>query len=118
MSNQDRVLGVFEERVLLAVARCGEDAYGMEIRRDIEHHSGRPVSIGAVYATIDRLVAKGLLSVSVASGDESRGGGARKFARLEKAGAEALKQSLAEHQRMWRGVDLDAAVASGRGQRK
>ena len=111
MANQDRVLGVFEERVLLAIARCGENAYGMEIRRDIEEHSGRPVSIGAVYATVDRLEAKGYLSVRLADEDNVRGGRVRKYLQLEKAGAEVLRQSIAQHQRMWEGIDPASLVA-------
>lgn len=106
----DGLLGVFEERVMLAVARCGDDAYGMKIRRDIEQHSGRSVSIGAVYATLDRLEAKGYLSVRLADESDIRGGRVRKYLVLEEAGAQALRRSRIEHQRMWRGVDLAAAV--------
>jgi PadR family transcriptional regulator PadR len=63
MSSQDSPLGSFEEQVLLAVLRVrhtGEAAYGMAVRREIERVSGRDVAIGAVYATLDRLEAKGL----------------------------------------------------------
>ena len=51
-------LGEFEEIVLLAVARLGDEAYGMRVRREIEARTGRAVSIGAVYATLERLADK------------------------------------------------------------
>jgi PadR family transcriptional regulator PadR len=115
---RDGLLGVFEERVLLAIARCGDDAYGMKIRRDIEEHSGRAVSIGAVYATMDRLEAKGHLSVRLADKSDLRGGRVRKYLVLEEAGAEALRRSKAEHQQMWQGIDLSAAVGASGGRGK
>ena len=54
-------LGVLEEQILVAVLRTATDAYGMEVRREIEGVTGRDLAIGAVYATLDRLEAKGLL---------------------------------------------------------
>ena len=57
-------VGVFEEQVLVAVLRLSSDAYGMNVRREIERVTGRDLAIGAVYATLDRLEAKGLLASS------------------------------------------------------
>ena len=79
---KDGLLGSFEELVLLAVARGGEDAYGMTVRREIEERTGRDVAIGAVYATLDRLEAKGLLASEFRDGDASRRGRARRFFEL------------------------------------
>ena len=57
----DSPLGTFEEQVLLAIVRTGDDAFGMNVRREIEGVTGRDVAIGAVYATLDRLEAKRLV---------------------------------------------------------
>ena len=57
----ESLLGAFEVMVLLAVARGGGDAYGMTVRREIEERTGRDITIGAVYATLERLEKKGLL---------------------------------------------------------
>jgi len=46
---------------MMAIARLGGDAYGASVRREIEDRTGRPVSIGALYATLARLGDKGLL---------------------------------------------------------
>ena len=59
-------LGEFEQIVLLAVARLGDEGYGMSIRREIEETAGRSVSIGAVYATLERLEKKSLVSTRFA----------------------------------------------------
>ena len=61
MPNFD-LLGVFEQLVLMAIVHLKEDAYGVTVRRDVEERTGRTVSLGAVYATLDRLEKKGYVS--------------------------------------------------------
>ena len=97
----DSPLGTFEEQVMLAVLRTGEEAYGMEVRREIERVTEREVSIGAVYATLDRLEAKGMVESGRASAERSR----RVFVPTSR-GVEALEESRAMRERLWRGVDL------------
>lgn len=90
---KNKYLGEFEIVVLATLVRLGEDAYGMTIRREIEERSGRSVSIGSVYATLRRLVAKGYVSTVLGEPTAERGGRAKKYFRLEAAGAEALIRS-------------------------
>lgn len=97
----DAPLGSFEEQVMLAVLRTGEEAYGMAVRREIEGVAGREVAIGAVYATLDRLEAKGL----VGSG-RARATGSRRVFTVTRKGAAALARSRAMRERLWRGIDL------------
>lgn len=95
-------LGVFEEQVLVAVLRTRGDSYGMNVRREIERVAGRDLSIGAVYATLDRLEEKGLLrSRRVLAHGPSR----RSF-ELSVAGARALSETRAMRERLWSGVDV------------
>ena len=58
-------LGEFEQIVLLALLQLGEDAYGMRVRQEIEERTRRDVSIGAVYATLDRMESKGWIKSSL-----------------------------------------------------
>jgi PadR family transcriptional regulator PadR len=101
------LLGSFEELVLLAVAHEGDLAYGMTVRRNIERRSGRSVTIGAVYATLERLRAKGYLESHTADGDDARRGRGRRYYRLLPDGAHALKRARDMHERMWDGIDLE-----------
>ena len=55
-------LGEFEQIVLLAVLRLGEDAYGVPIRLEIERRTGRALTVGALYRTLDRLEDKGYVT--------------------------------------------------------
>jgi DNA-binding PadR family transcriptional regulator len=102
MSGRQTYLGEFEQVVLLAVARLGNDAYGMKLRAEIAERFGRASSIGAVYATLDRLVAKGYLRER----DDTSGGRARRFFAVTPAGVANLEAVRALQQRMWSGVRL------------
>jgi DNA-binding PadR family transcriptional regulator len=103
MENSD-LLGSFEQLVLLAIVRLKDAAYGMTVRQEIEKRTGRSVSLGAVYATLDRLEAKGYVSSRKAAGSPERQGRAKRFFRVESTGAAALQQSLRAIENMRAGV--------------
>ena len=104
-------LGVFEEQILVAVLRTRDEAYGMGVRREIERVTGRELAIGAVYATLDRLEAKGLL----ASARPRDAGASRRVFAVTPAGARALADTRAMRERLWQGVDLRRLLAIARG---
>lgn len=99
---RDETLGAFEEQVLLAVLHAGADAFGMNVRRELEARSGRAVSIGAVYATLDRLEAKSLVASARTRGGEV----SRRIFRVTAAGTQALVETRAQRDRLWSGIDL------------
>lgn len=102
MGGRQTFLGEFEQVVLLAVARLKADAYGMGVRAEIVERTGREVTIGAMYATLDRLVSKGYLRAR----DESDEGRPRRFFALTAAGVAALETARELQTRMWAGVRL------------
>jgi PadR family transcriptional regulator PadR len=95
-------LGVLEEQVLVAVVRTQGEAYGMQVRREIERLTGRDLAIGAVYATLDRLEAKEL----VLSRRTTAEGASRRVFEITAAGARMLADTHAMRQQLWRGIDL------------
>jgi len=97
-------LAEFELYVMLAVARLGDDAYGVTIRREIEERTGRPVSVGALYATLGRLGRKGLMEFEASDPRPVPGGRSRKYCRLTEAGQTALGHSAAMLARMMDGL--------------
>lgn len=99
-------LGEFEQVVLLAVARLAGHGYGVSVRREIEERTGRDVSVGAVYATLDRLESKGLLSSWEGDPTPVRGGRSKRYFELLPAGARALEATREMMGSMWDGVDL------------
>jgi DNA-binding PadR family transcriptional regulator len=95
-------LGEFEQLVLLAILQLGDAASGAAIRQAIEDGGRRTVWIGAVYTTLERLEAKGLVRARVV--DPGKGERRRKHYALEPAGRAAIAQAHATWQRMTRGL--------------
>lgn len=108
-----RFLPEFELYVMLAVARLGDGAYGGSIRREIEARTGRPVSVGALYATLGRLESKGLLAVDPSDPEPGHRGRPRKYCRLTGAGEEAVRHSTEMLARMMDGVRLAGGSQAG-----
>jgi PadR family transcriptional regulator PadR len=108
--SSDNSLGAFEEQVMLAVLHARDDAYGMNVRREIETRTDRDVAIGAVYATLDRLEQKGLIASTRVAGD----GGSRRVFSVTAAGTRALYETRAVRERLWQGLDLRPLGAKGR----
>ncbi len=109
-----KFLPEFELYVMLAAARLGDGAYGAAMRREIEDRTGRPVSIGALYATLARLEDKGLVSMHPADPEPGRRGRPRKYCRLSSEGEEAVRHSTEMLTRMMRGAPwLTAAADEG-----
>src|SRR5437899_8236714 len=85
------MLGEFEYLLLSASARLGEDAYGAAIRVEIERTTGSSCSIGALYTTLDRLEAKGLVETWMGEATPQRGGRSKRMVRVTTAGKAAAR---------------------------
>lgn len=101
-----RTSGNLEFAVLLSVARLDDDAYGAEVRRDVSERARKDYSVGAIYATLQRLEDKGLLSSSDTKPTPVRGGRSRRCFTLTTAGRQTVRSGVATRRRLWEGVDL------------
>jgi PadR family transcriptional regulator, regulatory protein PadR len=99
-------MGEFEQLVLLAILHGDNDSYGMEVREEIERRTGREVSYGAVYTTLDRLEQKGYVAHRMGEATPVRGGRARKYFRVLPEGRAALRATQEALRVMWEGVRL------------
>ena len=97
-------LGEFEQLVLFAVLHLEGEAYGVAIRREIEARTGRSVSSGAVYTTLERLETRGLVTSVWGDPTPERGGKRKRWYALRPAGRQALAQSWHAVRAMARGV--------------
>lgn len=98
-------LGEFEQLVLLALVRLGDQAYGIAIRDAIEEQGGRDASVAAVYKALWRLDEKGLVSSRVGDPTATRGGRRKRLYNLTAEGRRALRTSLDTVRRLSRGVE-------------
>jgi PadR family transcriptional regulator PadR len=97
-------LGSLELMVMLALIRLGENAYGVPISREIEESSGREVALGSVYATLERLEEKSLVSSELGEPTAERGGRAKKYFRVTPKGLREVRQTQAVLKKLWRGL--------------
>jgi PadR family transcriptional regulator PadR len=85
------MLGEFEYLLLSGAARLGEDAYGAAIRQEIEGATRGRCSIGALYMTLDRLEAKGLVETWMGESTPERGGRPKRMVRVTGKGISTIR---------------------------
>lgn len=107
-------LGEFEQIVLLAVLRLGENAYGVTILGEIAERTGRNVSPGALYTTLHRMEDKGLVTSRDGSPTPERGGRAKRFVTVTREGRDALASAQAAYRSLMEGLDLLPEVRGAR----
>jgi len=96
-------LGELEQVLLLALLRLGGDSYGAAVRAEILERTGRSITPGAIYPTLDRLEQRGLLRSRVGGATAERGGRARRYFKVTAAGQREIRAA-------WRQT---AALAAG-----
>jgi DNA-binding PadR family transcriptional regulator len=102
----EKTLGEFEQIVLLAILRLGEEAYGVTIRGEIAARTGRDPSPGALYTTLARLEDKGLLKSKLGDPTPDRGGRAKRFVKPTSKGIEAVARAQRAYQSLLQGFPL------------
>ncbi len=107
------MLGEFEYILISTAASLGDDAYGAAIRDHIQSTARRSCSIGALYSTIDRLEAKGLLKTWLGESTPERGGRAKRMVRVTPAGVHAAKEFYEAMMRVSRNVAWAAEKPRG-----
>ena len=99
-------LGEFEQLILLAILRLGDDAYGVTIRAELADRAGRTVAPGAMYTALERLETKGLIRSRMSDPTPQRGGRAKRLVTVTAAGVEALTRALQAYERLLDGLNL------------
>jgi len=101
-----RSLGEFEQLVLLAILRVGEQAYAVPIIREIEAQAGRKASHAAVHVALRRLEEKGLVSSRLGEPTAERGGRGKRYYQVLPEAERQLRESRQALLRMWDGLEL------------
>lgn len=99
-------LGEFEHIVILALLRLEDGAYGVSVRQEIELRAKREVSIGAVYATLDRMETKGYVRSHLGESTPQRGGRRKRFFRATAKGVAAVSRTQLVLRSMAAGLEL------------
>lgn len=95
-------LGEFELMVILTLIQLGDDAYGVPLSQELEKRRGRGVSVGSVYAALERLEQKGLVASKLGDPTPERGGKAKRYFRVTKEGLRQVHRTRQVLTRLWR----------------
>ena len=101
-------LGEFEEFTLLAVRALGDHTYAVPVQQYVEEMTGRPVSMGAIYAALTRLEDKGFVRSSMGEATAQRGGKSKRMFRVTPVGLKTARELHRVRERIWN------AIADGR----
>ncbi len=99
-------LGEFEQIVLLAILRLGDNAYGVTIGAEITACTRREPTPGALYTTLDRLEDKGLVKSRLGDPTPQRGGRAKRYFALNAKGVVAITRAQQSYRRLLEGCEL------------
>jgi DNA-binding PadR family transcriptional regulator len=105
------MIGEFEYLLLAAAAQLSDAAYGAAIRQEIEETAGQRCSIGALYTTLDRLEAKGLVETWMGEATAQRGGRAKRMVRVTPRGISSASEFYNTVMRASRGLPWEAVGA-------
>ena len=105
MAPNKKYLGEFEQMILAAVLRLGEQAYGVAILDEIAARTGREVSSGALSITLDRMEKKGYVRSELDDSNEQRGGRPRRYIRISAPGLVAAGEARDAMLSLWGGIE-------------
>ena len=98
-------LGEFEQLVLLALMRLGDEAYALPAREELTRVTGKETSRGALYRTLERLESKGYVDWEMEAEAPRRGGHPRRRFMVTTEGVEILRASRSALQELWSGIE-------------
>jgi DNA-binding PadR family transcriptional regulator len=104
-------LSEFEQVVLLAVLRVGDDAYGARLQRSIAETLQRSVSVASLYVALSRMESHGLVASWMSDPTPVRGGRSKRCYRVEPSGMDALAEARDLSRRMWDSIGLGSDVS-------
>ncbi len=99
-----KLLSSHDEIFLLAILKLKDDAYGMNIRREVSKATGKNWSIGAIYDPLYRMEKRGLLESHLSDPTNERGGRSKRIFKVKQKGLDALLEHKRAQDRLWKGV--------------
>jgi PadR family transcriptional regulator PadR len=97
-------LGEFELMLLLTLIHLGDDAYGVPLSKELALQRGRDVSVGSVYAALDRLELKGLVASNLGDSTPERGGRAKRYFRVTRQGIRSVHETRKVLTKLWKSL--------------
>lgn len=102
-------LGEFEEMVLLAVILLKEEAYGVEIKRELEERMNERLSVGSIQSALKRMEEKGFLSSEFGEATNRRGGKRKRIYSATPYAHKVLQEIKEIREGFWTNISLDSS---------
>ncbi|MEM7298153.1 MAG: helix-turn-helix transcriptional regulator [Bacteroidota bacterium] len=102
-------LGEFEEMVLLAVILLKEEAYGVEIKRELEDRMNEQLSVGSIQSALKRMEEKGFLSSEFGEATNKRGGKRKRIYTATPYAQKVLQEIKEIREGFWANIALDGS---------
>ena len=93
-----------EEILLLAILRLKDNAYATTILKEIRGRTGKEMTFGSIWVSLDVLFKKGYVNKTVASEIPAHGGRKIVYYTLSKEGLKILQESRDFQNSIWRGA--------------
>ena len=97
-------LGEFEEFTLLAVRALGDSTYAVPIQQYVEKVTGRPISVGSIYAALARLEEKGFVRSAMSEAVAQRGGKSKRLYTVTASGLKTARELHRVRERIWSAI--------------
>lgn len=94
-------LGEFEELVLMTVIVLQEQAFGVEIKRELENRLSENLSVGSVQSALKRMEEKGFLTSEWGEATQKRGGKRKRIYSATPYAAQVLKEMKDIRSQLW-----------------
>lgn len=99
--NRSKKIGELEELILLAIGGLSNEAYTVSIQQLLESTSGRVISMGALYTSLERLRKKGYATSEMSKPTAERGGKSKRIYKVTYEGEQILHETRAVRDRLW-----------------
>lgn len=106
------VLSRSDEILLITILRLKENACGVAMVQDIEKRTGKKVTFGALWVSLDILAKKGLVEKRMVEPGES-GGRKKIYYTVTQDGVSALEATRNLQKKLWRGMNPVIDEAKG-----
>lgn len=103
-------LGEFEELVLLTVAALQDQAYGVEIKRELENRLSESLSVGSIQSALKRMEEKGFLTSQFGEATQKRGGKRKRIYSATPYAHRVLTEMKEIRSGLWSSIPVPATV--------
>lgn len=99
-----KILTRSDEILMLAILRLKNNAYGVSIIKEVKKRTGKKLTFGSLWVSLDILHKRGFVKKSMADPTPQRGGRSKIYYSLSPKGIRALEEAREFQKTLWEGL--------------